>query len=164
MGAQSDAIVASLERQVENAAKALVLEIVANLVAATPVATGWARANWLPSIGSPSTSTAGSPGSVSGGEQQAGMVAVLRFTLAQAVMYVANNVPYITILNYGTSSQAPALFVEYCVMQALLTIQQKMAGKVDLSALVETYRSQVQQKIVAHHVVRAFRALKGLRT
>ena len=160
MGAQSDAIVASLTRQVELAAKALVLEIVANLVKATPVATGWARANWIPSIGTPATTVAGSPGAVNDGDQQAAIATVLRFTLDQAVLYVSNNVPYIALLNYGSSKQAPALFVEYCVMQALLTIQAKMAGKVDLSALVETYRAQVQQKIVAHNIVRAFHALR----
>jgi len=123
MGAQADAIAAELTRRVENGAKALVLEIVANLIKATPVDTGWARANWIPTIGSPATGT--------GGDQSG--AAILQFTLDQAVMYVANNVPYINVLNYGHSKQAPALFVEFCVDQALQTVQAKFG--VDMSAL-----------------------------
>jgi hypothetical protein len=133
VGAQSQAIVASLAAKIEHAAKALVLEFLANLIAATPVDTGWARANWIPSIGSPATSAVGTPQAVSTSEQTAGQAAVLQFVLDQAVMYVSNHVPYITVLNYGHSKQAPALFVEFCIDQALHTVQQRFG--VDTGAL-----------------------------
>lgn len=125
--AGADAITAEITRRIEHAAKALVLEIVANLIRATPVDTGWARANWIPSIGSPATSTGGASA------QSAGQAAVLQFVLDQAVMYVANHVPYINALNYGHSQQAPALFVEFCIDAALQTVQQKFG--VDTEAL-----------------------------
>ena len=48
-------ILAGLEREVAHVVAVVVTEAVANLQEATPVATGWARANWLPSVGQPAT-------------------------------------------------------------------------------------------------------------
>lgn len=125
MGAQADRIAAELTAHVELAAKALVLAITANLIKATPVDTGWARANWVPSIGTPASSVAGSPDSVSTSAQQTGIATALQFKLGAGVLYVSNAVPYIQRLNDGWSKQAPLGFVEFCIDQALQEVQAK---------------------------------------
>lgn len=126
MGAQADRIAARLTAHVEKAAKALVLAIAANLIRATPVDTGWARANWIPSIGEPVSATAGTREAVSPAEQQAGQAAVLAYRLSAGTLWVANIVPYVRFLNYGSSSQQPAGFVEVAIAQALSKVREKM--------------------------------------
>lgn len=157
MGAQSRAIAAHITERVELLCKALVLEIVANLIRVTPVDTGWARANWIASVTSPATTVDGTPDAVSTSAQQAGIAAVLAFKIDQTAMYVANNVPYINALNYGHSRQAPALFFEYCVDQAIQTVQTKFKD-IDLSQFRADYQAQARAKGTAHAVVRAFHA------
>lgn len=152
MGAQADRIAAELTAHVERAAKALVLAITANLIAATPVDTGWARANWVPSIGAPATATAGSPEAVSTAQQEAGQAAVLAFKLAQGTLYVSNNVPYIGVLNYGRSQQAPAGFIERAVEQALAEIKRDFG--VDFG--LEQFRAEAG----ARGVVRGLHAMR----
>ena len=142
MGRQSQAIGAAMRREVEQACKALVLEINRELRksgSGTPVDTGHARANWVPSIGVPFEGEVGARpagGRDSGGrfagnsENAAGVAAVMRFKLGDGVLYLSNNVPYINRLNYGHSKQAPRLFIEACVDRALATIQARYDGRV----------------------------------
>src|SRR3989442_15420599 len=117
-------VVAALDARVEQIVKALTLNVVANLVRApaqggTPVDTGWARANWIPSIGSPRDALAGSRESVSTVEQEAGVALVAgTYKLAQGAGFVSNHVPYIGDLNAGASPQAEAGFVERAVVEA----------------------------------------------
>lgn len=125
MGTQADRIAARLTSHVEKSAKALVLAITANLIKATPVDTGWARANWVPSIGEPVVAAVGAREAVSSAEQQAGQAQVLSYKLAGGVLYVSNNVPYIRFLNYGSSSQQPAGFVEVAIARALQQVREK---------------------------------------
>src|SRR5947207_9574670 len=90
-------IVAALEARVEQIIKALTLNVVANLVrppaqGGTPVDTGWARANWVPSIGAPREALAGSRDSVSAVEQEAGVALVAgTYKLAQGAIFISNN-------------------------------------------------------------------------
>lgn len=116
--AQADDIAAELERGLAMQAKKLVLDVTANLIATTPVDTGWARANWFPSVGSPVMVASGSPAAPPTGQQQAAMVDVLRYTLEQGDLWVANPVPYVVFLNYGTSSQQPSGFIERAIDKA----------------------------------------------
>lgn len=115
----------ALEQFTERIIKKLTLDIVANLVAApgeggTPVDTGWARANWVPQIGSPRVSPVGSRSSVSTGAQQAGVATVAAsYRLSGGKVFISNNVPYITDLNEGTSQQAPAGFIQAAIVKAL---------------------------------------------
>lgn len=127
MGKQSDKIGEQLKAQIATAAKALILQIDANLRRSTPVDTGHARANWVPSVGSAHS------GEVTGdGAHAAGTAGVLGFRLGDGALFEANSVPYIQRLNDGHSTQAPALFVEAAVDQALAKIRQRYAGKVDI--------------------------------
>jgi hypothetical protein len=104
----------------------ITLDVTANLIQTTPVDTGWARANWVPRLGGPSTGTAPNPGEGSGvsaasAQQSAGQAAVAaRYnSLNNGRVYVSNNVPYIGRLNEGHSAQAPAGFVQAAVKKAV---------------------------------------------
>jgi len=113
------AISLALERAVERAVGEIAVNATANLIATTPVDTGCARANWVPSIGAPHAGVVGAEGAPDTSAQRAGLADVLRFKLADGKAFVSNNVPYIGRLNAGSSTQAPAAFVEAAVAQAV---------------------------------------------
>jgi hypothetical protein len=115
--------------------KKLVLDIVANLQAApseggTPVDTGWARANWIPVIGSASGKAAPRPIDRGRATQAAadvlaaseGAIAAIATTYnaRQGPVTIANNVPYILKLDAGSSKQAPAGFIRRGIVKALV--------------------------------------------
>ena len=134
MGKQADAIVAALEREVANAAKALILEIDRNLRrppsrGGTPVDTGHARASWVPSVGAPSSAL---PDGTSSADHDAGVAKVLAYALGQGALWLANNAPYVNALNYGHSKQAPAGFIERAIDLALQTVEARYQGRIDL--------------------------------
>jgi hypothetical protein len=120
--------------------KATALEIDANLRASpdqggTPVDTGNARANWIPSIGQPHD------GEVSGnGAHDAGVAQLARYQLSAGPVHITNAAPYIDALNHGSSKQAPALFVESAIDRALVTMQQRFGAA---AIPVEKFRDQV---------------------
>jgi len=88
------------------------------VVLATPVDTGRARGNWQVSIGSPITEAVDelSPG---GSEAIATGKAVIRSRKPGQTIFISNNVAYIEALNEGSSSQAPANFVELAVLAGI---------------------------------------------
>lgn len=133
MGKQAAAIGDNLRREVGNVMKALALEIDKELRKATPVDTGHARRNWVPSVGQPHESEESSDAA-----HAAGVVAVLGYVLGDP-LWVANNVPYINALNYGHSKQRPAGFVERAVDIAFQRVQQRYVGPVDISAMRESW-------------------------
>jgi hypothetical protein len=116
----------ALETTIEAVMKKVALDIVANLVSSpgngygTPVDTGWARANWVPAIGSPYEGTAGSKKALNLGVQQQAIATVATsYRLSQGPIYISNNVPYIVLLNEGSSKQAPAGFVQNAISKAV---------------------------------------------
>lgn len=109
-----------LGRFTERAIARLSVNVTAELIEATPVDTGWARANWVPAIGSPFDVDAPNDGEGIAvdsrrGDQQRGTASVLAYRLSNGPVYISNNVPYITSLNEGSSSQAPAAFVQSAI-------------------------------------------------
>ena len=118
-------VVDALDRFLERIVKKLVLDIVANLVKSpgeggTPRDTGWAAANWVPNIGSPTTGTTGSQQRVSNSAQTEGVAAVATgYKLIKGPVHITNNVPYIVRLNEGSSQQAPAGFVQAAIATAV---------------------------------------------
>lgn len=112
-----------IERQITRAG----LDLTANLVGETPVDTGWARANWIPNIGTPVTQPDGSRtrGAISTSGQEAGKAKLLGFKLTQGNIYITNNVPYITKLNAGSSKQAPSMYVEAQVTKTVNKMNQR---------------------------------------
>ena len=116
-------VIKDLNIFVDDSIKKLSLDIVAILVspspAGTPVDTGWARSNWIPSLGTPVTSPHGSKLSVSGSAQQAGTAKLLTYTRAKGTIFISNSVPYIGRLNAGSSTKSPSGFVQKAIIRAI---------------------------------------------
>jgi hypothetical protein len=124
-------VVNDLERFLDRVIRKLVLDIVANLRSApssgfgTPVDTGWARANWVPRVGSPPTGTVGTREQAENGVINASAAEVelariaTTYSFRQGRVYITNNVPYITRLNEGYSRQAPRGFVQKAIAKAV---------------------------------------------
>jgi hypothetical protein len=139
-GQQSKTIGDQLRAAAATIVKAVVLEIDANLRRApsqggTPVATGYARANWVPSIGAPHEGAASGEGA-----HAAGLSAVLGYVLEDGAAYVSNSAAYIEALNHGHSTQAPALFIEAAVDQAIVTMQARYGSA---AIQIERFRDAV---------------------
>ena len=122
---QAQTILRELQQLAERSIKKITLDITANLIETTPVETGWARVNWIPSVtksvqGTDGTRKQAESGSISSGKQAAGTAEVLGYKLAAGRVFVTNNVPYILSLNDGTSEKAPRGFVEAAIEKALL--------------------------------------------
>ena len=122
---QIKAIVDRLEEITERTVVKITHDIVANLIEATPVDLGWARANWVPAVGVanddevPSRPVDGDVGSARS-KQQAGLSRVAGYSISQGMVFVSNNVPYISVLNNGSSTQAPKGFVQEAIRKAVL--------------------------------------------
>lgn len=125
--AQIRAVVRGIERATERVVVRLSTNIAANLVETTPRDTGWAAANWVPSIGASTTTSASSrPTSALVSAQQAQQAAaqarLLSYKLGQGQVFISNNVPYIGRLNDGSSAQAPAGFVQAAIRRGISQI------------------------------------------
>lgn len=128
-------ILAGMDGFLTRIVKKLVLDIVANLQAApseggTPIDTGWARANWIPVIGSASGKPAPKPidrgratqaaaDVFSAGEAAVAAIA-LSYRASMGKVTIANNVPYILKLDAGSSKQAPSGFIRRGIVKALV--------------------------------------------
>jgi len=85
----------------------VVFELNRDIILATPVDTGHARANWQIGISvAPTGEIQGTD--KSGGSTIAAALPTVQQFGAGKVAYLANNAPYITQLEYGSSKQAPA--------------------------------------------------------
>ncbi len=137
MGTQATAIAERLRKEVAGVCKMLALEIDKELRRATPVDTGHARRNWVPSVGQPYASETQDDSA-----HAAGVSEVLGYVLEAGPLWVANNVPYIRSLNYGHSTQAPPGFVERAVDIAIQKVQSKVRSTaVDLTAFRASFQS-----------------------
>ncbi len=96
-----------LQRVIEDVGTAIGEE----LVRATPVDTGFARANWRPSLNAPA-SVPISQLDPSGAATIAKIATVSKRWKPGDVLFITNNAPYIAALNAGSSPQANAGFVE----------------------------------------------------
>lgn len=123
---QIKAIVRGLERLAERVIIKITLDVTANLIETTPVDTGWARANWVPAIGSKfeadlSKVKATVAGATAAAATQQGAIAAVAvgYKLAMGRVFISNNVPYINRLNDGWSNQAPKAFVQRAIVKAI---------------------------------------------
>lgn len=114
-GDRINRIMVRLENATQEAAVDMALRIHGKLVEGTPVDTGWARSNWLLSVGTPKKETVGEPGKLNTAAAELGQSEVADWGIASGPIYITNNVPYIRRLNEGSSTQAPAGFVESAV-------------------------------------------------
>ena len=97
------------------------LHLTDELAVATPVDTGFARASWRPTSGSPGPETPENPGRSGGDPQAAAATQAAKQQAARAAFgavprindkFITNNADYINELNAGKSPQAPAGFVQ----------------------------------------------------
>ena len=108
-----------------------------SLVLNTPILTGQAKANWQAVIGQPGGGFIGLNGPTSdprdlahrppdrvdyGAYASAARAVIESFQVGQ-VLYIYSNLPYIEKLNEGSSSQAPAGFVETAIMTARASVR-----------------------------------------
>jgi len=130
---ESERTIKVMFSELESVMKKLTLEITANLIEATPVDTGWARANWIPKIGGPNNSLSGSrvnaeAGNIDSQQQQAGIAAVATsYKVINGPIYISNIVPYIINLNNGSSTKAPPGFVDIEIFKAIRVLRIKQA-------------------------------------
>jgi hypothetical protein len=120
-------IIADLRAFTAQETLALALDIQANLQEDTPRDTGWARANWVLSSGSPhydlaaqetSDPTAAQVAQAQATQQESAST-VLNYSLEHGPIFTTNNVPYIGRLNEGWSKQAGAAFVQRAIADAV---------------------------------------------
>lgn len=100
----------------EKTIRAVALVVDAELVNTTPVDTGRARSNWLPSLNVPDLRTV-----EPGGKPAVGPVAD-SFRIDDTIL-ITNNLPYIRRLNEGSSLQAPAGFVEAAIARGISSVR-----------------------------------------
>lgn len=120
-------IIEALEGVTEDLVRRAATNITGELISNTPVDTGWARANWVPSLGTPFTGNSepqsrrprASQVAQAAARQSTGLSEVLAYTLAVDRVFISNNVPYIQLLNDGSSAQAPAMFVQDAIRTGL---------------------------------------------
>lgn len=108
--------------------------IYSGVILKTPVLTGHARHNWMPTVGGPLTEElegvfgGDTTGDAFTGTEVTKMVRVQKelqsLPLGEAV-YISNNVPYIELLEHGSSNKAPDGMVEISVMEALEVVQRE---------------------------------------
>lgn len=122
-------IVEELEEYTGKIVTGVALEIHAVLTEDTPLDTGWARANWVPAVGRPGASSSEQSGNIAAaqGKATAGLAAVAGYKLRQGVVHVTNNVPYIEVLNAGSSKQAPADFVPRAIEKGIAAALRRLA-------------------------------------
>lgn len=133
MATEVDFIVADLDLFTRLEIIALSTNVDANLrenpPGGTPVDTGWARANWVPSVGAPSNLSGDTAEnrptaaevSARDSVSRQGLNDLLSWKAGDGAIFVTNNVPYIEVLNQGRhSTQSPAGFVQIAVEKALI--------------------------------------------
>jgi hypothetical protein len=131
MSRQSEQVAENMRKRVAKLAGEFILEVDKELRregTGTPVDTGNARANWVPSIGAPFTGIA-----TNNGPHDAGVIAILAYELKQGALYESNNVPYMRALNNGHSKQAPAGFIERAIDVASATMRDRIAAAEDVT-------------------------------
>ena len=104
--------------EIKEVRKAYAFALYSSIVKKTPVDTGRARGNWNVSVGSPDTSVddpSGYPKPRKKGEKVVKKVVKLKYKNSASLpepkgnesIFISNNLPYITTLEYGSSKQAP---------------------------------------------------------
>ena len=114
-------------RQVETGAldslRATALMINQTVIFATPIDTGRAKANCQVGIDVPVTNEIDEEDPGGGAATIARNAAVIRLVPRGHTIILSNNVPYIHKLNEGSSSQAPAMFVEIAIADAVIAVK-----------------------------------------
>lgn len=89
----------------EKSVRAVALVVDTTLVNTTPVDTGRARSNWMPSLNVPNVRIV-EPGDITSVD-----TVFSKYKIGDTIL-ITNSLPYIKFLNAGSSRKAPAGFVE----------------------------------------------------
>ncbi|MEJ7831341.1 MAG: hypothetical protein WKF79_00365 [Nocardioides sp.] len=150
---QIDVIVADLEKFTRGEVIALALNVNANLrdspPGGTPIDTGWASANWVPSVGEPFIEQQGeaakepTPGQIIARARVAdeGQNDVLAWRNTDGPIFSTNNVPYIGALNNGHSAQSPRGFVQAAIEKAIRMTYSRAGSRASRSARASAARA-----------------------
>lgn len=103
-------------------------EVGKQVVPDTPVDTGHARANWVPSLNAPPIVPVTRTDKTGAGTI-ARIATVARQMKIGDTFYLANNVPYIEDLNQGSSPQAEPDFVGEATRRAVKIVTKRRDGK-----------------------------------
>lgn len=136
MVSETERVLNVFERAVEQVIVRLSVNTTAELIEETPVDTGWARANWVPSIGAAFEGNAGElneeerRAAVAGqtGSQETSTAALLGYQIRRGQVFISNNVPYILALNDGSSAQAPSGFVQASIQRGISSLNNVVIG------------------------------------
>lgn len=104
-------IVSRTNARVDTQIRKATIELFGSVIKMTPVDTGRAKGNWQCTIGSPATSSTNaidgsSRQSLQGSKAYSDVVSTV--PKSGNVVWLANNLPYIRKLEYGSSQQAPS--------------------------------------------------------
>lgn len=126
-------IVSELNQFTSRNVRDIGIEVTAELRRDTPVDTGWAAANWTPSIGQDVVRRESDNPTVLMAQaravfQQTQVAALLGYKLDMGNIFIYNNVPYIQELNDGKSGQAPAAFVQAAVRKGVANVKARPGG------------------------------------
>lgn len=110
--AYKNKVIGTIEKKV----RAVALIVDSELAITTPIDTGRARANWLPSLNTPDTRK------VEPGQKADINAAINAYKIADTIL-ISNNLPYIRRLNDGYSKQAPAGFVDAAIAKGARAVK-----------------------------------------
>lgn len=149
---QIDFIIRDLAEYTRLEIVALAMNVDANLREAppvgTPVDTGWAKANWLPSIGAPlildSDLKDPTPAAVAArqGTAEKGLNDVLSWRVEDGAIFVTSSVPYIVVLNEGHSKQSPKGFVQAAIELAVRQTDARSRAKQQRNTRASNFRAK----------------------
>ncbi len=105
------------------AVRATALVINQTVIFGTPIDTGHAKANWQVGIDNPITKEIEEEDPGQGEATIARNASIIRGIPPGSDIILSNNVPYINRLNEGSSSQAPAGFVQIAVLEAVAAVK-----------------------------------------
>jgi hypothetical protein len=153
MADQIDIIIADLERFTRGEVIALAQNVNANLRSSpplgTPIDTGWASANWVPSVAEPFIDPRAreirdpTPAQVTARARQAseGLNDLLSWRNTDGPIFSTNNVPYIGALNNGHSGQSPRGFVQAAIEKAVRQTYSRAGAQGSRNRRAEAFRS-----------------------
>lgn len=108
-----------MRRAVIGVSRKLILDVNRHLAENTPIDTGWARSNWIPTKDRPLTEPVGDRENVDLAAAASGVAEIKSWDLFKGSAFITNNVPYINDLNAGTSPQASPGFVQASIEQGI---------------------------------------------
>jgi hypothetical protein len=102
-------------KQFENIQHKIMIELTTMIIFNTPVLTGRARGNWYTSIGSPSGDVNDAARDPTGGITMVRTISTIVSARMGQTLWLANNLPYINLLEEGYSAKAPAGMVDISI-------------------------------------------------